>query len=650
MPTALVAHLKFPAAVACAIAILAAVLVLPPARAASAAVPVPTAPSAALPPGAALDPVALDAWMDGRIGSAIERGDLGSVSVVVVDRSGQVYSRGWGHADRARRVRMDPSTHLVRPGSVSKLFTWIAVMQLVERGRIDLDADVNTYLDFRIPADGHATPVTMRHLMTHRAGFEERVGDLIVSDPSRVITNAQWLRAKVPARVFPPGQVPAYSNYGTALAGYIVERVSGVPFEQYVRDRVMVPMGMTRATFAQPVPAALAGDEALAYDRASKGSEAFEWVVPSPAGSLSATPEDMGRFMTALLSGRAPLKPATLEQMWRFEVRAHPSLLPMALGFYRADRGGHRILAHGGDTRFFHSDLLLMPDAGIGLFIAISGNGPEGQGPALRKDVVEGFIDRFLPARARAAAAGAAVKGQADGVAGRYQSSRASFTNVLAFLNPLQAFEVVAHEDGSLLTPALRDRAGVPVRWLPFAPDVWRSPDGHTLLAATRDGAGHVTQLGLSTVSSIVVWHPMQASALHLPMLLAAYAVLMLVLLGVPVRAVLRRRFGVAFAPDGTRRIIRWGVLVLVLGTVALVMAIANAMTLAPADAWIRAAQLLMLVGALALVPAVRALVAAVRLRQPWWRILIDALVAVAIAYPVAYLAIHGFFRLDIGY
>src|SRR5581483_1370830 len=197
---------------------------------------VPTAaPPAALPNGAhALTQEDLSAYLDGMLPTQLRRTGVAG-GVVVVVRDGQIlFSRGYGVADVDRKTPVDPARTLFRPGSVSKLFTWTAVMQLKEQGRLDLDADINRYLDFRIEGAG-GKPITLKNLMTHTGGFEETIKNLMTYDTSRMQTLDATVKAYVPPRIFPPGEVPAYSNYGAALAGYIVQRVSGEPFEQYVQ-------------------------------------------------------------------------------------------------------------------------------------------------------------------------------------------------------------------------------------------------------------------------------------------------------------------------------------------------------------------------------------------------------------------------------
>src|ERR1700743_101126 len=195
--------------------------------------PPSTTPPAITPSAHALSSADLEAWLDGYFPNALNAGDIAG-GVVAVVKDGQVLlEKGYGFADFEKRVPVDPKATLFRWGSVSKLFTWTAVMQLVEQGKIDLDADVNQYLDFKIPArDGK--PITMRNIMTHTAGFEERLERLIGGEAPGVAPLDQFIKQYIPARIFAPGETPAYSNFACALAGYIVARVSGMPFDDYV--------------------------------------------------------------------------------------------------------------------------------------------------------------------------------------------------------------------------------------------------------------------------------------------------------------------------------------------------------------------------------------------------------------------------------
>ena len=197
-----------------------------------------------------------------------------------------------------RKSPVKPDATLFRPGSISKLFTWTAVMQLSEQGKLDLDRDVNEYLDFKIP-EAFGKPITLKNILTHTPGFEEQIKDLFGGEKSPNL--GEYVRDHIPNRIYPPGTVPAYSNYGTALAGYIVERVSGQTFEDYVSEHIFKPLGMNSSSFAQPLPADLAPNMSNGYLLGSDKPKPFEVVGPYPAGSLSSTAADMSKFMLAHL-------------------------------------------------------------------------------------------------------------------------------------------------------------------------------------------------------------------------------------------------------------------------------------------------------------------------------------------------------------
>ncbi|HJS16589.1 MAG TPA: serine hydrolase domain-containing protein, partial [Rheinheimera sp.] len=377
----------------------------------------------------------LDEVIQPRLNNAV----LSNVSVALVYNGKLVISRGYGFADQAAGLKLDPTQHLIRPGSVSKLLTWTAVMQLTEQGLIDLDTDINSYQDFTIP-DHPSGPVTMRHLMTHRAGFEDVLRDLMATSPQQLVSNEEWLKRWVPQRVFAVGTVPAYSNYSAALAGYIVERVSKMPFATYVEQHIFQPAGMKNSSFRQPVPDALAGHIAKIYDKSGIRQVPYDYISPIPAGSLSATAQDMGLFMAAFLAeakdGITPLLNATTrEQMLSYSAFAAQGMDTMALGFFRDNQQGLQIWQHGGNTRTYHSHLMLVPEFGAGLFVSIGSAAGRAQAYELREALNTAFIKKYLPTKATETqlhSDPAGAKQRADELVGYYQSSRTSFSTLLA--------------------------------------------------------------------------------------------------------------------------------------------------------------------------------------------------------------------------
>src|SRR5215470_3183238 len=227
------------------------------------------------------------AFLDGIMPQQLGREDIAGAVISVVKDGKVLFAKGYGYADVEKKTPVSPDNTLFRPGSISKLFTWTAIMQLVEQGKLDLDRDVNEYLDFKIPAT-FPKPITVRNLMTHTAGFEEHVKGLMVDDPARLPSLRTALISSLPKRMYPPGEVSAYSNYGASLAGYIVQRVSGEKFEDYVARHIFAPLHMEHSTFVQPLPKAMQPDMSKGYFTPDRDPQPFEMISLSPAGALSA--------------------------------------------------------------------------------------------------------------------------------------------------------------------------------------------------------------------------------------------------------------------------------------------------------------------------------------------------------------------------
>lgn len=339
-------------------------------------------------------------FVDGVMAQQIATREVAGAVVTVVHRGRVVFARGYGFADVDKGVAVDPQQTLFRPGSVSKMFTWAALLQQVELGRVSLDADVNTYLDFKIP-EFEGKPVRVRDLLQHTPGTSD-TGGLTAPSPDKLIPYPEWLKARVPQRLWAPGTEISYSNYGAALAGYIVERVSGEPFADYVESHVFKPLGMTSTTFREPLPAALAPRMATGYRIKDGKFEArpFELFSPvMPAGSGTSSAPDMARFMMAMLNGGALgkariLRPDSVKLLMADSFANAPDLPGMAHGFFVVREAGPRLVGHGGNTGDFHSNMILAPEAGLGFFVSETG----GQGSyGGRTELTEALIGRLFP-------------------------------------------------------------------------------------------------------------------------------------------------------------------------------------------------------------------------------------------------------------
>ncbi|UZK66707.1 serine hydrolase domain-containing protein [Sphingomonas sp. M1-B02] len=436
----------------------------------------------------ALTATDLGAWLDGFMAATLEQGKIAAAQVVVVDDGEVLFKRGYGYADVAAETPMDPDRHQMRIGSTSKLFVWTAVMQLVEAGKIDLDADVNRYLDFRISPRGDR-PVTMADLMTHRGGFEEGLKDVMATDPKFLKTNERYLKENMRPFMFAPGEVPAYSNYGTALAGYIVQRVSGESYEAYVERHILAPLSMRSTTARQPLPPAFAETAAKGYRTSETPPSPFELVGTAPAGQISATAADMANFMLAhLQDGRFGdariLRPETARLMHSPSLRAPAGFDTLAHGFFRGKRNGRIVLGHGGDTVVFHSDLNLLPEEGVGIFVSFNSRGENDAVYGARERLFQLFLDRYFAAPVPVTPpAIATATGDAGAIAGSYESSRRVETGFISLFYLLQQDQIVAHEDGTI------SASWVPgERFREIAPGLWREVAGTRQLLAVQSG------------------------------------------------------------------------------------------------------------------------------------------------------------------
>jgi CubicO group peptidase (beta-lactamase class C family) len=497
----------------------------------------------------------VSAWLDGLVPYAMNTGDIAG-GVIVVVKDGQVLAqKGYGYADVAAKKPVDPERTMFRAGSVAKLVVHTAVMQLVEQGKLDLDADIQQYLDFPVPdADAHDRPITLHNLMTHTGGFEELVRGLMASDPKVFMPLETYVKATKPARIFPPGEVPSYCNYCVTLEGYIVQRVSGEGFDDYLDKHIFAPLGMSNSTFRQPLPSQFAEQMSTGYRTASQPPGYFELVGPAPAGSLSTTGADMARFMIAQMQAysgtQTPLlRHETAQHMQTTMFRAVPPSLGMAIGFFERDRNGHRVREHGGDTQFFHSKLAMFMDEDVGIFLSFNSTGKEGAVGPLREAIFAQFADRYFPAPLAELPPANRAQASARVVTGRYSASRRAETTFFKLFSLLGQASIAPDEKGVLTVPGLTELNGQPKQWHEVEPWVWRESHGPEQVAAKVEGV--VKMLSADEVGGILVLLPVpwqQSGAWILPAVGIATAILALTVLAWPIAAWRRRKRGTPLA------------------------------------------------------------------------------------------------------
>ena len=440
----------------------------------------------------------LTAFFDGILPLQLERSDIAGASVLVMKDDNVLLEKGYGYADFKSKKPVDPDATIFRLASISKLFTWVSVMQLEEQGKLNLDTDINQYLDFQIrPA--FSKPITLRNLMTHTGGFEETLNDIIFTNPKQAVSLRDYLIQNQPMRIYPPGEIPAYSNYGVGLASYIVQRVSGEPFEKYVQEHIFTPLGMTHSSFDQPLPKSLANLPSEGYrSNTTKPAVGFEIFNPVGAGGISSSGADMGRFGQALLNGgelggKRILRSETLALMWTPQFRASNQLPPMCMGFYQDWRNSLHWIGHEGDLIAFHSLFFVEPTQKLVLFVSYNS---AGGGSLPRPEIINFFSDRYFPGAPDTQYLKTPAV-QLKDVEGTYEPTRRSDTTKFKLSFLFDQRSATVDKDGVLTLEGAKDLRGHPVKLKAIGRDLWQAEDDQQRMFAIRDSGKKVVRIAV---------------------------------------------------------------------------------------------------------------------------------------------------------
>ena len=432
--------------------------------------------------------------LDSAVVAAMKQFSTPGAAIAVV-RDGRVeHLAGYGCADIERGVAVDPQVTVFHVASVSKPFVALAVLEFAEHGAVDLHTDVNRYLrGMRVPA-GWNRPITLHDLLTHTAGFEESIVGYAARTPADVRPLGAFLAEKLPRRGWAPGDVTGYSNYGYALAGYVVESVARVPFAEFVRDSVLQPLGMTRSSFAQPMPPELARDAALSYRCAATSCNPIppDFRSAYPPGGLVTTAADMSRFMLAQLGvplvGKRVLGDSVLSMMQTRQFSLDPALPGLTYGFAEDDFLGEPSLSHAGGASGYSSFVVVVPERRLGIFLVANG-GTSGLGAAVLKAVAQLMPPDSSPASARPPAP-APTPATAIDPTGAYRLTRYAHRgigNLPGLFNGQLHVRRVRGDTISII--GLGNADG---RYVAIAPNRWRSVDGNDVVAVRVRG-GKVT-------------------------------------------------------------------------------------------------------------------------------------------------------------
>jgi len=535
------------------------------------------------------DPDELESFLDGLMVAHLESHHIAGATLAVV-KDGQIFlAKGYGYADIENKKPVVAEKTLFRTGSVSKLLTWTAVMQLFEQGKLDLNVDVNRYLkDFKIP-DTYPEPINLTHLFTHTPGFEDVIHGMAARTAEDLVPLGEFLANRMPTRVLPPGKFTAYSNYGSALAGYVVQEVSGMSFEEYVEEYIFKPLGMEQSTFRQPLPARLAEDMSVgyAYEKGKYEARGFEYINGlAPAGSMSASATDMAKFMIAHLQngefGEHRILGEETAKLMQSRLFTHDSRVEgNAYGFWELNLNNLRMIGHGGDTLLFHTLLMLVPEQNLGLFVSYNSTGGAG---LVLFELLQAFLDRYFPLEELPELKPPPdFKERAHRFIGGYGLNRSVPTTYEKLMNLIMVTNVQATDEGELVTVL---PAGLGTKhWIEVEPLVFREVGGQDTMVFREDRKGRITHAFYSRFPEFAMvklaWY--EIPVLHYTLLAMAMFLFLSTLvwpLGALSRLLCRRKKDIRSAPWFVRGIAGGMSTCYVLFLIGLIMALSNQLEL----------------------------------------------------------------------
>ncbi|HEU5378672.1 MAG TPA: serine hydrolase, partial [Ktedonobacteraceae bacterium] len=512
------------------------------------------------------DPHELERFLDQVLGEQLATRHIPGATISVVKDGRLFFAKGYGFANLQHHTPVNAATTLFRIGSVSKLFVWTAVMQLVEQGKLDLHTDVNRYLKtFQIPAT-YPQPITLANLLTHTAGFEDSSLGYNARTPHELEPLGTWLATHIPARVHPPGQLASYSNYGADLAGYIVEQVSGLSFDQYIEEKIFTPLNMTHSTFRQPVPVHLQPSLSQGYVSTNGVNHVapFEYLQDAPDGAMSSTATDMANFMLAhLQDGRFGtqriLQETTAREMHAQQFTSDPHLPGIGYGFYEMQINHLHLIGHSGAVQAFHALLALLPAQQMGFFVSYNSSSAGGAGDQL----LRAFLDRYFPAPKGGSAppllAGFAER--ANQITGTYWFARRSYTTFekVFFLFPavLPAEFVIHISNAGHGHLAMKVGSNTPLNLVEVSPWVFQLVGGTTVVVfQTRpEGTAMLLEASLASYTK-VAWY--ETRTFQYPLLLVCALIFLSAILLWPFQVVRARCRRHADPSSTAARLARW--------------------------------------------------------------------------------------------
>jgi CubicO group peptidase (beta-lactamase class C family) len=454
------------------------------------------------PPARRLDSASCARLLDSLIGAGLAKYHIPGIVVSIVQDSEVVFAKGYGYADVERKIPFGADSTVIRIASVSKLFTGTAVMQLVEKGVLDMHRDINNVLTRFKVEEWPGKPITLHHLLTHTAGFDDRyIGKSAWTEETQVPLG-EFLATRLPRRICTPGEVYTYSNFSNALAGFVVEEATHQEYATYVRKKILEPLGMMRSDYRLRPELKPMLAQCYAYTDDGIRPQPFDFINDYPGGQMLSTGTDMAKFMIAHLQlgrwGEKRILGEGSARMMHSVQFIHQRDLEGAMGYsFGVDNVRTRtLLSHDGGYTGVSSRLCLCPESGVGFFVACNiMNG------ALVEDVSRVLLDEIIPAvqpdtTKYPLSVLPAYDREIDGFTGTYRFSRyahGSFEKIGVLSGMIGAEMTIRRNDEGMI---LMDTFyGKPRRMIQIQPGVFQSIDDKYMCAFRRDGSGRVTHL-----------------------------------------------------------------------------------------------------------------------------------------------------------
>lgn len=444
------------------------------------------------------DPQELEAFLDDFFTKEMAKEHVPGAAVALVKDGKIFFSKGYGYADLEKKIPVVSDKTLFRVGSISKLFTTTAVLQLVEQGKLKLDDDVNKYLKRFQVKNSYPKPITVANLLTHTDGFDSGWGiGAFARRASEMTPLGDFLAKRLPPRILPPGEVFLYSDVGMNLAGYIVEEISGVPFAQYIEQNILQPLDMRRSSFIQPLPPQLASDLAVGY-KYKNGTyfrRPFAFSNTFAGNGMMATVTDIAHFAIAQLQngryGTAQiLNEATVREMHRRQFTHHPSMIGSGYGFYEDSIDNKLAILHNGRQNGYTSKLVLLPDQNLGLIVTCNNNPTP-----LNDELVNEFFERYYSVKEKPAPPSqlrSSSQQLIQKLSGSYRYNRYphhTLEKLAAVFGEAPEVPVLAGKDGTISIYVPENKA------VEVEPLFFRTLDSNTSMTFRQDKRGRITYM-----------------------------------------------------------------------------------------------------------------------------------------------------------